>query len=399
MVGEFEKPRYFGYKASICAHSRSQKPGCNRCIDVCSTEAISADGDHVKVEPHLCMGCGACATECPSGAMTYAYPSVPDLAKRLRTLLSTYEKAGGRDAVLLLHAADGRDVVAQAARRGGGLPARVIPFEVHHIASVGLNLWLAALAWGASQVAVLATGTEAPEYHAAIAHQMRVADAIAQGLGYQGEHFRLIDGADPIAFASSLRGGSPALAVRVAATFAGTPEKRTTAALAIEHLAANAPVPRKEIPLPAGAPSDHRRRRRRVHDVPRLRRLLSRSARCRTGRRCWNSASSRASASQCGLCRETCPEHAISLSPRLNLAADAKVPRVLNAAVTFNCIRCGKPMGTDKMIGNMVAKLAGHSMFAKPGALDRLKMCADCRVVDLMQNEGGLDIRDTGPAR
>ena len=29
MVGEFEKPKYFAYKASICAHSRSQKTGCN----------------------------------------------------------------------------------------------------------------------------------------------------------------------------------------------------------------------------------------------------------------------------------------------------------------------------------------------------------------------------------
>ena len=79
MVGEFEKPKYFVYKASICAHSRSHQPGCNQCIDVCSTEAISADGDGVKVEPHLCMGCGACATVCPSGAMRYAYPSAPDL--------------------------------------------------------------------------------------------------------------------------------------------------------------------------------------------------------------------------------------------------------------------------------------------------------------------------------
>ncbi len=36
-VGDFEKPKYFAYKASICAHSRSQQPGCNQCIDVCST--------------------------------------------------------------------------------------------------------------------------------------------------------------------------------------------------------------------------------------------------------------------------------------------------------------------------------------------------------------------------
>ena len=125
---------------------RAQPVAARRAARSASTSArraaIRADGDHVKVEPHLCMGCGACATVCPSGAMTYAYPSVPDLGARLRTLLATYAKAGGRDACLLLHAEDGRDAIARLARRGRGLPARVIPLEVHHVASVGLDVWL-----------------------------------------------------------------------------------------------------------------------------------------------------------------------------------------------------------------------------------------------------------------
>jgi hypothetical protein len=33
-------------------------------------------------------------------------------------------------------------------------------------------------------------------------------------------------------------------------------------------------------------------------------------------------------------------------------------------------------------------------MFSAQGALDRLKMCADCRVKDLMKTERGIDIRD-----
>ncbi len=94
MVGEFEKPKFFAYKPSICAHSRAKKTGCNQCIDVCSTEAIAADGDHVRVEPYLCMGCGACATVCPSGAMTYAYPSMTDTGRELRTLVGTYAPRG-----------------------------------------------------------------------------------------------------------------------------------------------------------------------------------------------------------------------------------------------------------------------------------------------------------------
>src|SRR5213078_3314402 len=142
LKGEFEKPKFFNYKASICAHSRSQKEGCTQCIDVCSTAAIRADGDHVAVEPHLCMGCGACATVCPSGAMAYAYPDVPTQGARVRTLLSTYAKAGGRDPCLLFHAESDGDALAKLARRGNGLPARVLPIEVHHVASIGLDVVL-----------------------------------------------------------------------------------------------------------------------------------------------------------------------------------------------------------------------------------------------------------------
>jgi len=393
MVGEFEKPKFFAYKASICAHSRSEKPGCNRCLDVCSTAAIRADGDHVFVEPHLCMGCGGCATVCPSGAMTYAYPAVPELGRRIKTVLATYARAGGHDACLLLHAEESRATIAGLARRKRGLPARVIPLEVHHVASVGLDVWLAALALGANQVAVLATGREAPEYRAAIAAQMQIADTIAQALGYQGEHFRVFDGADLGTLDAALWSWPRALGVRVEATFAVTAEKRTTAAMAIEHLARHAPVPQRTIPLPAGAPYGT---------------IAVDTAACTMCLACVGSCPVGAlqdgqdkpqlrfietKCVQCGLCETTCPESAIKLVPRLDLTPEAKQPRVLNEAAVFNCIACGKPMGTAKMIGAMLERLAAHPMYAAPGALERLRMCADCRVIDMMKHEGGVDVR------
>lgn len=390
LTGEFEKPKFFNYKASICAHSRSRKTGCTQCIDVCSALAIRPDGDHIAVEAHLCVGCGACTTVCPSGALTYAYPKVPDLAARIKTLLSTYAKAGGRDACLLLHAEDGRDAIAKAARRGKGLPARVIPLEVHHIASVGIDVWLAALAWGAPQIAVLTTGSEAPQYRDALAFQMRIADTIANALGYQGEHCRLV-GSEAL---DSLYQWTPALGPRVSATFAATAEKRTTAGLALEHLAAHAPIPQTVIPLAAGSPFGA---------------ITINKDTCTMCLACVGSCPEAAildnieapqvrfietKCVQCGICAATCPEHAITLVPRLDLTPAAKAPRVLNEAAIFKCVACGKPLGTQKMIEVMLGKLAGHSMFAAPGSLERLKMCADCRVVDLIKNEKSVDIRD-----
>jgi ferredoxin len=95
---------------------------------------------------------------------------------------------------------------------------------------------------------------------------------------------------------------------------------------------------------------------------------------------------------QCGLCVTTCPENALSLVPRLLLAPAAKQEVVLNEAEPFNCVRCGTPFGTRQMIDVMLGKLGTHSMFAGEGALRRLQMCADCRVIDMLENKNEASI-------
>jgi len=91
---------------------------------------------------------------------------------------------------------------------------------------------------------------------------------------------------------------------------------------------------------------------------------------------------------QCGLCVKTCPEDAVTLIPRLLTTPLRKEPRVVNEATPFACIRCGKPFGTVKGIEAMIGRLAGHSMF-QGAAVDRLKMCGDCRVIDMFASPDG----------
>jgi ferredoxin len=395
MVGEFEKPKFFAYHSKICAHSRSSKTGCNQCLDVCSTGAIAPDGDYVKVDPHLCMGCGGCATVCPSGAMTYAYPRVPDLGARLKCVLSVYAQAGGRDACLLLHnAGESRTLIAKLARRGRGLPARVIPLEVHHPASIGIDLLLAALAYGAGQVLVLAAQKEAAEYAGAVKKQMGFAEAIANGLGYAGAHFRLLATDEHAVLEKELWALAPAASVSKPGTYNLSTEKRTTLEFAIDHLAKLAPRPQGEIKLGAGAPYGQ---------------VLVNKQTCTLCMACVGACPESAlhdgrdrpllkfierNCVQCGLCEATCPEGAITLAPRLLLTAQAKQEVTLNEAEPFNCVRCGKPFGTRQMVDNMLGKLSGHSMFAGGGAIKRLQMCADCRVVDMMENQDEISIQD-----
>lgn len=386
LVGEFEKPRFFEYREKICAHSRSGKTGCNACIDVCSSGAIRADGDHVKVEPHLCAGCGGCATVCPSGAMTYGYPNVADVGLRLKTLLRTYRDAGGKDACILFHDADeGRTAVLEHGRRHG-LPARVIPFECFHVASVGMDLVLGAIAYGASQVRILVTEKVADGYVAALERQLTYAQTILTALGYHGAHAAVVRDIDGLAALA------PAATVAKPAVFNLSREKRTTLDFVVDHLATQAPSRRDVVEMPRGAPFGA---------------ITVNKDRCTLCKACIGACPESAlvdatetpalrfierNCVQCGLCANTCPEEAIRLVPRLVIGPQAKEAVTLNEAEPFSCVRCGKAFGTRQMVDAMMGRLAGHSMFA--GGIRRLQMCGDCRVVDMMENKTEASVLD-----
>jgi ferredoxin len=403
MIGEFDKPKFFRYREKLCAHSRNEIVGCRKCIDVCSAVAIRPDGDRVAVEPHLCVGCGACATVCPSGAMGFAYPTPTHLGAKLRTGLGAWRAAGGGPAapmVLFHDSAAGASLLEALGRgagpavaRGGaapkfeGLPARVVPVAVHHVASVGIDIALSALAFGAGQVAVLATGREAPQYLDALREQFGYAQAIVTELGFHGVHFHVVEADTVTSLETMLHHIKPAASVSRPATFALSDEKRRSIEFAVEHLymegAARATRVITEVPLPTGAPFGALQ-----VDSTRCTLCLSCIGSCPEGALLDNPELPQLrfierNCVQCGLCEKTCPEDAIKLQPRLSLnKAETHVPRVLHEAQPFHCIGCGKPFGTRQMVESMIGKLSGHSLFAG-AAVKRLEMCADCRIVDM----------------
>jgi ferredoxin len=405
LVGEFEKPKFFDYKQKLCAHSRNEQPGCNACVEVCSASAISSERarQRVVVNPNLCVGCGACTTVCPSGALSFSYPRAGEQGVRIKTLLSTYARAGGKQAALLLHSQQGGARLladlGRAARLDAdfhGVPARVMPLALWHTASMGLDLWLSAIAYGASQVWLLLTDEEAPQYRAALQAQMAVAQAILTGLGFQGQHFRLLHASDARDLPELDRAlqATPAQGVARPSGFAVQADKRATLELALDHLMAQAPQPPPLIALPAeGSP---------------LGALVVNRDSCTMCLSCVNACPAGAlqdnpllpqlkfiekNCVQCGLCARTCPEDAITLVPRLLLSPERSQPVVLNEMQPYACVRCNKPFGTLKAIEAMLGKLAGHSMF-QGAALERLKMCGDCRVIDIYSSDGEAKITD-----
>ena len=395
-VGEFEKPRYVAFEAALCAHSRAKKTGCSNCIESCSTAAIRSNGDVIAVDPYLCKGCGTCSTVCPSGALSFQYPRVPELGQRVKTLLAEYARAGGTDACLLFHsAAAGSAAIARLARRGRGLPARVIPVEVWSADAVGLDLMLGSLALGACQVAVLAAGShDAAPLEAQAGH----GQAILSALGYGGEHLRVIeaDADDWQALERALYDWAPAMTVAEPARFRLLAKKRETLDFALRHLVAHAPATTTPAGLPAaialkaGAPFGQ------VIASDACTLCMSCTGACPAGAlRAANDAYRlefvEKNCLQCGLCEASCPESAITLEPRL-LPGEygtegARRARALREADIFHCTACGKAMGAAPLIESMIARLSGHAMFAGEAERARLRMCADCRVIDMMKAE------------
>jgi ferredoxin len=85
---------------------------------------------------------------------------------------------------------------------------------------------------------------------------------------------------------------------------------------------------------------------------------------------------------QCGLCKATCPEKVISLTPQIDFRSATAMSRIIKQEEPAECIRCGKPFGVKSSVERVVAKLEGqHWMFKdSKKRLDVIRMCADCRV-------------------
>lgn len=378
MTGTFEKPKYFDYDPSICAHGRSGITACTRCIDACPADAISSLAEKIEVNSHLCQGGGACATVCPSGAIRYVYPSVEDMLAMMRRMLKVYLDEGGQQPVVVFH--------SEESGMPDSYPENMLPIAVEEVGSVGIDVWLSALAYGARSVMLLDDGNIPAQVSKEIDQQLVTANEIISGMGYPAETLRRVG-------SQSLDDAEQAMMPVIApARHAGAGGKRQNVFMAIDALYEQAfQTMNKRLPamvtLSAGSPFgtagiDEKsctlcmscvsacpgKALQSGQDVPQLRFIESNCL-------------------QCGLCTRTCPEDAIWITPRLLFDREARNRiATLYEEEPFCCISCGKPFATKSVISNMMSKLEGHWMFTDERSKQRLKMCDDCRVADVVQD-------------
>jgi ferredoxin len=378
VVGIFDKPRYFNYKSDICAHSRRGVTGCTNCLDACPADAITSTGkDLINVNPNLCQGCGSCTVACPSGAISYSLPTLDVSIDRLRQMLQQYQLESSQPAQLLIH--DLNQASEQLEAYNYPLADNVIPFSIEEIGALGQPFWFTAMAYGVSRIVIWDARSHNDHDWLELQASIDEANLILSVLGLGEARVQFVSSADIKQLKEILSETVTDTGIATA-RYAGVDDKRRMLTMALSHLHQQAAEPPQMLTLsdsaafgeievdkqactlcmscvsvcPAGALVDG-------VDKPQLNFIEDLCV-------------------QCGMCERACPEKAIDLRPRYVFDRNAaRLKRLLHEEPVFHCISCQKPFATQKMIDTMMAKLADHPMFQGP-ALNRLKMCEDCRV-------------------
>ncbi len=388
LVGEFEKPRYYEYNADICAHGQSGMTACTRCLDLCPAEAITSIGDLISVSEELCHGVGACAMACPTGAIRYNYPAAIYSRQRLKQLLKSYYENSGQNAQLLL-LDEGMEAELQLSDGDEWLlPGAVLPVVMEEQGSLGMDSWLSTLCYGAKSVSLLCDRSVSPGVVDELDAQIAVANTLLREMGFGQSLINRIQPSDITADGLNAPEVMPEIS---RAEFDGTEDKRNTVLMALDYLADQAIV---QLPARVNLP-----------EASLFGRVDVDQAACTLCLSCVSVCPASALADggeqprlkffpvncvQCGLCEQACPEKAVSLTPEFIFDREIRRKQeILNEEKPFHCISCNAPFATSSMITRIVGQLTGHSMFKSEQELNRLKMCADCRVVDLLREEQG----------
>lgn len=374
LTGIFDKPRYFRLDPEACAFTARGVPGCSRCLDVCPTDALKPINGRIQIDPHLCQGFGSCASACPTGAIAYHQPDANTSGDYLFRLLKHYREAGGDAPQLLIAGESEREwVEAELAR----LPANWLPVWVEESASLGVESWFAALAYGASAVRIV-LGEDAPaSVRAMLERELASAAVLLAGAGLSADRIALFN---PDVELDKPISGEPALAL-LDKPLKG--DKRDHLFAAFDALWQANEGSCEPLAVPHGAPYGS---------------VELKEADCTLCMGCVAVCPSRAlhavghtpglnfieqDCIQCGMCEKACPEQAIVLMPRLQPVPEARrAVQSLKAEEAACCIRCGKPFAPASLIRRIQQKLAGHSHFQNEAA-QRLLMCEECRVKDV----------------
>ena len=359
-------------RASIaaCAHTSCMRTGCTRCLDLCSSGALSSQEGRIVFQASLCRSCGGCLLACPTEAAASRRSERSSALEHLAPRLQSHLASGQPPPGLILYT--GHPPLSSPELDGQGFAMAI---SIDSSATRGLELWFGALALGAASVSI-ALGEPTPE---PVLEEYRrlelLAGQILESLGLDPERIRVVAPGEPLPPAPR----DPQAADSPSSKGLWGASKRELLVESLRRLGSGSSLPRAiELPLDSCFGTV------RI-DPERCTLCLACATICPTGAMQAQASSwtellfLELDCVQCGLCREACPEAALQLEPRLLLTDEAFSLRRLQGEEMELCPQCGEPVASKSLLQGIEARLKGHWMFQEQSARNRFFLCADCK--------------------
>ena len=358
---------------------------CGRWFEQCPSRA-NADQETAA---HITMGINR-PEEMSAAPVQAASPpcdaQAGGLSVAVHAAIKNHIESGDGNPVVGFHDAD---LSLHLIKNGlSNLPEAILWFPVSGHGLM-LDILLAAVAWGADRVVVVAgnlTGTVL----SGVEDQKTAVEAILDGLGMERERIALVGTTHVDSASLSAVTATPTVFRKLRPTrFEPVPCGRAMIYSAVDALQEQTIAVRPAARLPEGLPFGDV-----CIDSKACTLCMACVAACptealRDGGNVPQIRFQEESCVQCGLCQAACPERAIRLVPRMLFDRQARrAERRLNQAEPVGCVVCGRPFAVAAMVGRVAQRLAKHWMYQSDAAKRRLRMCRDCRVQDFVRENG-----------
>ena len=118
LLGEIESDAIAVHEER-CISVRNRNADCLRCVEACASGALAYRAGELLVEPERCIGCGTCATACPTCAIELRNPTDAELTAQLkRSIVATK----GHPVIVCEQALEAANVAADDASAACAVP-------------------------------------------------------------------------------------------------------------------------------------------------------------------------------------------------------------------------------------------------------------------------------------
>ncbi len=372
-----------------CQYSGRLQGGCNRCLTVCGTGAISADRDGISIDQQQCTECGNCAAVCPTGAIQYLRFSDHSFSEFLAelTFLSGWTVVLGNEEQL--HAFWWRNI----GNRSRQLYTNTLFVEYPRIAALNSMHLLLLLSRGAVRVILLDEDTANSDLPVRGNNQITVANRVFSEL------FALPAETEPV-LTSTIAGldslltdsGNAGQDMPVFPALSHLPlsNRREMLITLFQFLQQQSGGSAKLTGKPFAAFGSLQ------CDTEKCTLCLACLNDCRmtalqSREEDWTLNHRSLACVQCGLCAQVCPENALKLVPGLTIDGQAFTVNGLAQAEPMTCKGCGKIFGTRQSfmrVMEILQQRPGHdNTNSQKNSMELYRYCDTCRVVKLYEDE------------